>query len=33
MSNTDSRIDVIAIGPGSLKKYRVHWLKNALQAG
>jgi putative endonuclease len=33
LSNTDSRIDVIAIGPGSLKKYRVHWLKNALQAG
>ena len=33
MNNINSRIDVIAIGPGGLKKYRVHWIKNALQAG
>jgi putative endonuclease len=33
LNNIDSRIDVVAIGPGSLKKYRVQWLKNALQAG
>ena len=33
LSHTDSRLDVVAIGPGSLKKYRVQWLKNAFQAG
>lgn len=33
LSSIESRIDVIAIGPGGLKKYRVQWLKNALQAG
>jgi putative endonuclease len=27
------RIDVIAIGPGTTKKYRVQWIKNAIQAG
>jgi len=28
-----SRIDVIAITPGTAKKYRVQWIKNAIQAG
>ncbi|MCM0611023.1 YraN family protein [Marinobacter sediminum] len=28
-----SRIDVIAISPGTIKKYRVQWIKNAIQAG
>jgi putative endonuclease len=28
-----SRIDVIAISPGTVKKYRVQWIKNAIQAG
>ena len=28
-----SRIDVIAISPGITKKYRVQWIKNAIQAG
>ena len=31
--NTLSRIDVIAITPGTVKKYRVQWIKNAIQAG
>ncbi|MEE2762553.1 MAG: YraN family protein [Pseudomonadota bacterium] len=28
-----SRIDVIAISPGTRKKYRVQWIKNAIEAG
>ncbi|MDK9559476.1 YraN family protein [Marinobacter sp. M216] len=31
--DTLSRIDVIAISPGTVKKYRVQWIKNAIQAG
>lgn len=31
--DTESRIDVIAISPGTVKKYRVQWIKNAIQAG
>lgn len=31
--NALSRIDVVAISPGTLKKYRVQWIKNAIQAG
>ncbi|WP_100640162.1 YraN family protein [Marinobacter salexigens] len=27
-----SRIDVVAISPGTVKKYRVQWIKNAIQA-
>lgn len=30
--NADSRIDVVAIAPGESKKYRVQWIKNAIQA-
>lgn len=30
--NVPSRIDVIAIAPGDIKKYRVQWIKNAIQA-
>ncbi|AOY88760.1 YraN family protein [Marinobacter salinus] len=30
--DTLSRIDVIAISPGTVKKYRVQWIKNAIQA-
>ncbi|WP_303288609.1 YraN family protein [Marinobacter sp. SS8-8] len=28
-----SRIDVIAISPGTVKKYRVQWIRNAILAG
>ena len=28
-----SRIDVIAISPGTTKKYRVQWIRNAILAG
>lgn len=28
----DARIDVIAMAPGALKKYKVQWIKNAIQA-
>ncbi|MBW0148712.1 YraN family protein [Marinobacter arenosus] len=31
--NAQSRIDVIAINPGTAKRYRVQWIKNAIQAG
>lgn len=27
-----SRIDVIAMAPGTIKQYRVQWIKNAIQA-
>ncbi len=27
-----TRIDVVAISPGTVKKYRVQWIKNAIQA-
>jgi len=30
--NIPSRIDVIAIAPGDVKKYRIHWIRNAIQA-
>lgn len=30
--NACSRIDVIAIAPGDVKKYRIQWIKNAIQA-
>lgn len=30
--NIPSRIDVIAIAPGDVKKYRIQWIKNAIQA-
>lgn len=29
--NATSRIDVIAIAPGERKKYRIQWIKNAIQ--
>ncbi|KEF31244.1 Endonuclease [Marinobacter nitratireducens] len=31
--NAESRIDVVAISPGTIKKYRVQWIRNAIQAG
>ncbi|MDO3723113.1 YraN family protein [Marinobacter sp. chi1] len=31
--NAMSRIDVIAIRPGTVKKYRVQWIRNAIEAG
>lgn len=30
--NSPSRIDVVAIAPGDVKKYRIQWIKNAIQA-
>ena len=30
--NADCRIDVVAIAPGESKKYRIQWIKNAIQA-
>jgi putative endonuclease len=30
--NHPSRIDVIALAPGTIKQYRVQWIKNAIQA-
>ncbi|WP_431474741.1 YraN family protein [Marinobacter sp. KM021] len=30
--NIASRIDVVAIMPGTVRKYRVQWVKNAIQA-
>lgn len=30
--NAVSRIDVVAIRPGTVKKYRIQWIKNAIQA-
>ncbi|SOB76588.1 putative endonuclease [Marinobacter sp. LV10R510-11A] len=30
--DTLCRIDVVAISPGTIKKYRVQWIKNAIQA-
>lgn len=30
--NIPSRIDVVAIAPGDIKKYRIQWIKNAIQA-
>lgn len=30
--NVPSRIDVVAITPGTVKKYRVQWIRNAIQA-
>ncbi|MDF0752188.1 YraN family protein [Marinobacter sp. 71-i] len=29
--NTNARIDVVAIAPGENKKYRIQWIKNAIQ--
>lgn len=29
--NANARIDVIAIAPGERKKYRIQWIKNAIQ--
>jgi putative endonuclease len=31
--NSASRIDVVAISPGTVKKYRVQWIRNAILAG
>lgn len=31
--NAYSRIDVVAIAPGKSKKYRIQWIKNAIQGG
>src|SRR5690554_4448815 len=31
--DTATRIDVVGITPGSASKYRVQWVKNAIQAG
>jgi len=28
----DARIDVVAIAPGEKKRYRIQWIKNAIQA-
>ncbi|MDI9246275.1 YraN family protein [Marinobacter sp. CHS3-4] len=30
--DTDCRIDVVAVAPGVRKKYRIQWIKNAIQA-
>lgn len=30
--NHPSRIDVVAIAPGTVKQYRVQWIKDAIQA-
>lgn len=30
--NLQSRIDVISIAPGTVKQYRIQWIKNAIQA-
>jgi len=30
--SANSRIDVIAVAPGDVKKYRIQWIKNAIQA-
>lgn len=30
--DAQSRIDVVAISPGTVKKYRIQWIKNAIQA-
>ncbi|MBS3803934.1 MAG: YraN family protein [Oleiphilaceae bacterium] len=30
--NHPSRIDVVALAPGTIKQYRVQWIKNAIQA-
>lgn len=30
--NHDCRIDVIAIAPGDTHKYKIHWIRNAIQA-
>ena len=30
--DANTRIDVVAISPGTVKKYRVQWIKNAIQA-
>lgn len=30
--NAQSRIDVVAIAPGESRKYRIQWIKNAIQA-
>ncbi len=30
--NAHSRIDVVAIAPGESTKYRIQWIKNAIQA-
>lgn len=29
--DTDARIDVIAISPGTLARYNIQWIKNAIQ--
>lgn len=29
---TECRIDVVAIAPGEAKRYRIQWIKNAIQA-
>ena len=31
--NSISRIDVVAITPGTVKKYRVQWIRNAILSG
>ncbi|WP_372964905.1 YraN family protein [Marinobacter sp.] len=31
--DTATRIDVVGITPGTTSKYRVQWIKNAIQAG
>lgn len=30
--NHDSRIDVVSIAPGDTHKYRIQWIRNAIQA-
>ncbi|WP_404368454.1 YraN family protein [Marinobacter sp.] len=30
--NVSSRIDVVAMAPGTIKQYRIQWIKNAIQA-
>ncbi len=32
LCNSPTRIDVVAIAPGSRARYRVQWIKNAIQA-
>ncbi|MBS8241996.1 YraN family protein [Marinobacter lipolyticus] len=32
LSSAPCRIDVVAIAPGEVSKYRIQWIKNAIQA-
>lgn len=30
--NAQARIDVVAVSPGGLKRFKIHWIKNAIQS-